>query len=200
MKKNFFKWPISIISGILVIVLYCTFTFISLALFPPPYSPLDNWLSDLGNSSYSPNGAIFYNIGCISTGSALFPFYIGLYKWYTDKIWHKFLVILTQIVGLASGFALIMIGVFSEDFPQPHIFWSEVFFELNLLVLILAGLSLLFHPDFIKTIAIYGFVVAAINLTFIFLIGTPLLEWFTVFTALGYAGLIIYNMYLKMIP
>ncbi|TFG26107.1 MAG: DUF998 domain-containing protein [Promethearchaeota archaeon] len=200
MKKNFLKWPISVISGILVIVFYCIFTFISLALFPPPYSPLDNWLSDLGNSTYSPNGAIFYNIGCILTGSALFPFYIGLYKWYTEKIWHKILVTLTQIVGVASGFALIMIGIFSEDFPQPHIFWSEVFFELNLLVLILAGISLLFHPDFIKIIAIYGFVVAVINLTFIFLVETPLLEWFTVFTALGYAGLIIYNMYLKMIP
>ena len=117
MSKNFFKWPISIIAGIFVIVFYCTFTFISLALFPPPYSPIDNWLSDLGNSSYSPNGAIFYNIGCILTGSALCPFYIGLYKWYMDKTWHKLLIIITQIVGVASGFALIMIGVFSEDFP-----------------------------------------------------------------------------------
>jgi hypothetical membrane protein len=199
MKKNFVKWPLSVIAGILVIVFYCTFTFISLAFFPSPYSPVDNWLSDLGNSSYSPNGAIFYNLGCILTGSALFPFYIGLYKWYTDKIWHKILVIITQVVGICSGFALIMIGIFSEDFLVPHIFWSEVFFELNLLVLIFACIALIFHPDFIKLISIYGFVVAAINLTFSFLISTPLIEWFTVFTALGFAGLIVYNMYLKMI-
>jgi hypothetical protein len=34
-------------------------------------------------------------------------------------------------------------------------------------------------------------------LLFVFFLGTPILEWFTVFTALGFVGLIVYNMYLK---
>jgi hypothetical membrane protein len=195
MKLEFFKWPISVIAGILVITFYCTFTFVSVALFPPPFNPIKNWLSDLGNSRYSPNGAIFYNIGCILTGLALLPFYIGLYKWYIDNIGHKILMITTQIVGCCSGFALIMIGVFSEDFLVEHIFWSDIFFKLNLLVLILASISLFFHPDAIKIIIIYGFLVAVINLLFVFFIGTPIIEWFTVFTALGFAGLILYNTY-----
>ena len=195
MKLEFFKWPISVVAGIFVITFYCIFTLVSIALFPPPFNPIDNWLSDLGNSRYSPNGAIFYNIGCILTGLALFPFYLGLYKWYIDNIRYKFLMITTQIVGCCSGFALIMIGVFSEDFLLEHVFWSEVFFKLNLLVLILASISLFFHPDAIKIILIYGFLVAVINLLFVYFIGTPIIEWFTVFTALGYAGLIVYNMY-----
>ena len=87
------------------------------------------------------------------------------------------------------------IGVFSEDFIEPHIFWSEVFFRLNLLVLIIAAIALFFHSDFIKLIGIYGIIVAIIKLLFVYVIGTPLLEWFTVFTALGYVGLIVYNMY-----
>lgn len=189
------KWPISVTSGIFVIIFYCLFTIISIILFPSPFSPIDNWLSDLGNSSYSPNGAIFYNIGCILTGLTLFPFYIGLYKWYIDNIGHKILMITTQIIGCCSGFALIMIGVFSEDFPIEHVFWSNVFFTLNLLVLILSSISLSFHPKSIKIIMIYGFIVAVINLTFVFFIGTPIIEWFTVFSALGYAGLIVFNMY-----
>lgn len=195
MKLNLSKWPISCISGILVIAFYCIFTFTSLALYPPPFSPIDNWLSDLGNSSFNPNGAIFYNLGCILTGISLFPFFIGLYKWYREEIWHKILVIATQIVGCCAAFSLIMIGVFSEDFIEPHIFWSEVFFRLNLLVLIIAAIALFFHSDFIKLIGIYGIIVAIINLLFVYVIGTPLLEWFTVFTALGFVGLIVYNMY-----
>jgi len=192
------KYPISLIAGVLVIAFYCTFTFISWALFPPPFSPFENWLSDLGNSSFSPNGALFYNLGCILTGSALFPFFLGMYKWYRDELWHKIIGIVVQVIGLYAGFALIMIGVFSEDFMEQHIFWSRVFFEVILLVLIFASIFLLFHKDFIKPIAIYGFVVAILDLIFVFVIGTPILEWFVVFTALGFVGLIIYNMYKKL--
>ncbi|MFW9865507.1 MAG: DUF998 domain-containing protein [Candidatus Thorarchaeota archaeon] len=189
------KWPISCYAGILVIAIYCIFTFTSLALFPPPFSALTNWLSDLGNSSYNPNGAIFYNLGCILTGSMLIAFFIGLYKWYRSEIWYKMLIILIQVVGCFSGFALIMIGIFSEDFLASHIFWSDVFFKVNLIILILASIILLFHKDFIKLIGIYGIIVAVINLLFVFYLGTPILEWFTVFTALGYVGLIVYNMW-----
>ena len=198
MEFDLKKYPISVISGILVIVIYSTFTFISWALFPPPFSPFDNWLSDLGNSSFSPNGAIFYNLGCILTGIAMFPFFFGMKKWYRDELWHKIIGIGVQLIGFFSGFALIMIGVFNEDFMEPHIFWSEVFFEVILLVLISASIFLLFHKDFIKPIAIYGIIVAIFDLIFVFVIGTPILEWFVVFTALGFVGLIVYNMYTKL--
>ncbi|MFX1572283.1 MAG: DUF998 domain-containing protein [Promethearchaeota archaeon] len=198
MKVNLkLKWPISCYAGILVIAFYCVFTFLSLALFPPPFSAFDNWLSDLGNSSYNPNGAVLYNLGCILTGIILFPFFIGLYKWYREDLWYKVLLIVTQFIGSFSGFALIMIGVFSEDFPSPHIYWSNVFFEVNLIVLVLASLTLYFHPKFMKWIALYGIMVAIINLLFVFFINTPILEWFTVFTALGYVALSVFNMYKK---
>ncbi|MGA9388137.1 MAG: DUF998 domain-containing protein [Candidatus Bathyarchaeia archaeon] len=190
------KLPISSLAGVAVIILYCVFTFSSWALFSTTYSPVTNWLSDLGNSSptYNPRGAILYNLGCILTGIALFPFFIGLYKWYTDEKWRKMSLSISQAVGCLAAFALIMIGVFSEDSGSLHILWSDVFFLLNLVVLILVGASLFTHPRYIKAIAYYGFTVAAINLAFVFVSNTPLLEWFTVFTSLGYVGLITYNM------
>jgi len=191
---NPLKWPIGCVSGIAVIALYCTFTFTSLALYPTPYSPVTNWLSDLGNRSFNPVGAVFYNIGCVLTGIALFPFFAGLYKWYTREKWRKISLIATQIVGIFAAFSLIMIGVFSEDFMEQHAFWSSVFFVLNLVVLILVGLSLFTHPSYIKPIAYYGFLVAGINMVFVLVYNTPLFEWFTVFTALGYVGLLVYNM------
>ena len=188
------KWQISTVAGIVVIALYCVFTFLSWALYPTTCSPIKNWLSDLGNSTGNPDGAILYNLGCILTGIALFPFFVGLYKWYTTERWRKTTLIAGQIVGFAAAFALMMIGVFSEDEGSLHVLWSNIFFLLNLVVLLLTSVSFATHPRSIKAIPAYGFLVAIINLAFIFVSGTPLLEWFTVFTALGYVGLLGYNM------
>jgi hypothetical protein len=193
------KWPLSSIAGILVILFYCVLTFASAAIFPRSWSPWP-YLSDFGNTGFNPNGAVFYNLACILTGLALIPFYIGIYKWYTKTTWRNVLLIITQIIGLASAVSLVMIGVFYENSPAEnaiaggtHEFWSMVFFMLNLLVLIFANISLFTHPNFIKPIAIYGFIVAIINLGLV-AVGGSLIEWFTVFTALAYAGLLVINM------
>ena len=190
------KWPLSSLAGFAVIILYCAFTFSSWALFSRAYNPVNNWLSDLGNSSstYNPKGAILYNLGCILTGIALFPFFTGLYKWHITEKWRKASLILSQMIGCLAAFALIMIGVFSEDSGSPHTLWSDIFFLLNFLVLVLVGASLFTHPRYMKIVAYYGFIVAAINLALVFSSNTPLLEWFTVFTALGYVGLMAGNM------
>jgi hypothetical membrane protein len=154
----------------------------------------------LGNSSFNPAGAIFYNMGCILTGIALFPFFGGFYKWYTNDKRRKVSLVFTQIIGFLAAFSLVMIGVFSEDYAALHTFWSSIFFLLNLIVLVLLGASLFTHPNYMKPIAYYGFLVAAINLLFLFVYNTPLFEWFTVFTALGYVGLLVYNTLKKEIP
>lgn len=196
LEFNHLKWPISCMAGIMVIAFFCAFTFTSWTLYPTSYSPVENWLSDLGNSKYNPNGAILYNAGCVLTGIALFPFFAGLYKWYTEEKWRKISLTLTQTLGSLAAFSLMMIGVFSEDYGKIHGQWSAVFFVLILIVLILLGVSLFTHPNYIRWIAYYGFVVAIINLLFLLVYySTPLLEWFTVFTALGYVGLLVYNMF-----
>jgi len=189
------KWAVLPIAGILVILFYCAFTLTSIVLFPRPVSPLNDWLSDLGNSSYNPQGAIFYNVGCVLTGLALFPFFAGLYYWYTDEKWRKALIMITQAVGFIAAFALMMIGVFSEDAGAIHHLWSLAFFVFNLLVLILANVSLMTHRKFIRPIGYYGFIVAVINLLFVGLAYTSILEWFTVFTALGYVAFLSYNVF-----
>ena len=130
----------------------------------------------------------------------MFPFFTGFYKWYTDEKWRKSLMMIAQAVGFMAAFALIMIGVFSEDYGAAHLFWSQVFFILNLMVLILANVSLMTHRKFIRPVAYYGFAVAVVNLLFVTLSDTPILEWFTVFTALGYVAFLAYNTFKMLSP
>jgi hypothetical membrane protein len=120
----------------------------------------------------------------------LFLFCAGFRKWYTREKWRKLLIVLTQAVGFLSAFGLIMIGVFSEDCLARHPSWSDLFFMFNLIVLILANAFLMTHAKFIRPMGYCGLIVAVINVVFVASSNTPLLEWFTVFTALGYAGLL----------
>lgn len=193
LAKKLSRLSVLPIAGVLVIVLYCAFTLTSIVLFPRPVSPLTDWLSDLGNSGYNPRGAAFYNVGCVLTGLALFPFFVGIYYWYTNERWRKLLIMITQAAGFGAAFALMMIGVFSEEAGTIHHLWSVAFFVLNLIVLILANVSLMTHPKFIKPVGYYGLIVGVLNLLFVGFAYTSLLEWFTVFTALGYVALLSYN-------
>ncbi|HVP93301.1 MAG TPA: hypothetical protein VMS94_06150, partial [Acidobacteriota bacterium] len=106
-------------------------------------------------------------------------------------------IMIAQATGFLAAFSLIMIGVFSEDYGNIHHLWSTVFFTLNLIVIVLVSLALYMHPSYIKAISYYGFIVAIINLLFGLISDSPILEWFTVFTALGLVGLLVYNMFKK---
>jgi len=198
---------ISLIFGILVIITFCVFFLIALALFPNSLNPIDNWMSDAGNSSYNPKGAIFFNLGCILTGMLLFPFYIGLYKLRSNNDWQRILLKIIPIVGWFSAFALIMVGVFSEDVWTVHIFWTNAYFLLNLGVMIGFTAILFLNPKRIKLICYYGIAIIIIDSIFLFLIVTPppsepaiiiikilhFFEWFYVFTSLAYVGLFLYH-------
>jgi hypothetical membrane protein len=195
MERNPLRWPIGCIAGLLVVIFYCVFTLVSILLYPGPISPATHYLSDFGNWGHSPIGAFFYNAGCVLTGAALFAFYFGFSKWYTyDEKWRVILLQITQVLGFMSAAALIMIGIYSEDAGRPHGFWSAAFFTINFFVMILASTSLLTHPKFIKPIALYGYSVTVLSLVFDIAFGGPLVEWFTVFTALTFAGFLVANM------
>lgn len=205
MELNRFKLLDSGIAGILAIIIFCIFTFTAFALFPAGYTPVNNWLSDLGNQNLNPDGFIFFNIGCILTGLILIPFFIGLRKWYTTKKWQKNLLIAAQIIGIFSAFALIMVGVFPEDTGANHMYAAISFFISLLLVLIIGNISLLNHEKYKKWIGYYGFFAALVDLTLIILviltlngiqssISAHLVEWLAVFISLGWIGLLVYNM------
>ncbi len=75
------KRYLSFVSSIFVVISYSLFTFLSLMNFPTSYSPMSNWLSDLGSYQLNPRGAIFYNVGIVVAGISMLPFFLGLSSW-----------------------------------------------------------------------------------------------------------------------
>jgi hypothetical membrane protein len=171
-----------------VILFYCAFTIVSWAFYPDPFGPSTHYLSRLGNFNYSPYGAYFYNWGCILTGLVLVPFFIGLKDWYTENLIQRIIMIIGQILGVASGFALMAIGVFSEDQGEPHMVASSTFFTIIFFVLILIIIALFLNPAFNRLVGVYGFGITLSSLAFALTFGGPLTEWYTVFGSLVFVG------------
>jgi len=195
------KWPLSCKAGVLLITIYTVSVIIAWMFFPEPFSPLNNYLSDLGNYSWNPIGAFFFNFGNILTSIALIPFYIGFKDWYPEEEKNKKLIIMVQIVGLISAVSLAMIGIFSEDFRFIHIFWSAIYFILNLILFLLGSLILYTYeaPNVnvpFKRGGLIALAISIVNLSFVVYYGIfssgPLMEWVTVICSLGFVGLIVY--------
>ncbi|MGC9517214.1 MAG: DUF998 domain-containing protein [Methanomicrobiales archaeon] len=184
---------------ILTVFIFLIFTLNAVILFPGNYSPLNNYLSDLGNSSYNSTGYLFFNLGCIITGMLLILFFYNLKKYFKPVPPRHKLLIISQIVGIYASFSLIMVGVFSEDYGFIHWIWSASFFTSLMITLILININILKDPQFTNKIAYYGFFVVIINLCFIIIYLlkiwdlTPLFEWITVILSLGWLLLIAYN-------
>jgi len=202
-ERKFSKWPQIRTTVYVAIMLYCAFTIISIGFFPDPFSPLNNFLSQLGNLSLNPNGAIFYNLALILVGLAEIPFYMGLYQWYTKKTGNK-LLLAARAVGLINALAIMMSGIFSESVNYSlHVFWSYLIFITFVPILILVNKALLTYPEHNKVISYYGFIVAVIQISLIVLVTSkfmgfetglgPLMEWLAVFSYIAWAGLLAYN-------
>lgn len=184
---------LTVVGGMLTILLYCLFTGLSWLSYPEQYGPLTHYLSRLGNFDRSPFGAWFYNIGCILTGFALIPFFVGMLRWHTEWTTQRAILSMGQLLGVLSAVALMAIGIFSEDQGTPHMVASSVFFELNFVVLILVSLGLLLHPHFMKPLGLYGLAIDFSSLLLAFSVGGPITEWYTVFGALGFVGMVSLN-------
>ncbi len=186
-----------VIGGALALCVYFTCLLISMTFFPPPFSPLNHMISDLGNSSLNPLGAAWFNVGNVLTGLGLVPFFIGFNIWQTEQKGQRIRVKLLQIVGFVLAFAVIMIGIFSEDYYAAHVFWARMFFGADLVVMILSFLTFRRHPRFSKGISVYCLLATAMNIINAFPFGeTPIVEWFAVFSAIGLVLLMIINTFL----
>jgi len=202
------KWPWGTIIGFSSVGSYITFTIIAIILFPEPVSPFDVYLSRLGNADVSPDGALFYNLAVILGGVAEILFFIAVFVHYSTRdricLWR-----IAVLVGIINGISVLMSGVYAEHVNMgAHTTWSYIIF-ISLIPTLLA-FNLLFRvaPGVSKGVSGYGFLVCAIDIFFLVTILNgglepglvSFMEWFSVFTFLGWVLLLSLNMLAVRFP
>lgn len=196
-RFNIKKIPLTSVGSFLVIVISIVSFITSSQTYIGSYSFFNNMISDLGNSNRNPSGHIYFDIGCILAGIAIIISAIGMTKWKTTNRKQNYLTLLSRDFQFLMAFALMMVGIFSEDYGQIHYLWASIFFILLFIFLIIVNIALRDHPIYMKWILYYAILSIFMNFIFIFsvIIGfhIPILEWLAASSGLIWIGLIGYN-------
>jgi len=188
MKKN---QNISFITGILVVLFYSAFTLLAVSRYPLLYSPTSNWLSDLGNPQNNPQGAIFYNIGIISTALLLMLFFLGLSVWkIEDRRVQIIMLRLTQAFGILGVICMMMSAIFPINLFNIHSFWSSALYIMLSTAFIFSVAMLRYHQWVTRWLLLLGVLTAVLVIFMSFLQTVYVLEWITVFLFLSYVALL----------
>jgi hypothetical membrane protein len=122
------RFRIAPVLGILIAATYLSFFTLALFKYPQHFSPLSNWLSDLGNRIVSPDGSRYYNSGIILSAVllAIFFFAAASIRLETNRE-QRIVLALSQTFGIVGAVAMILTGVFSIDTPIRHSLASAIF-------------------------------------------------------------------------
>ncbi|MCE5213357.1 MAG: DUF998 domain-containing protein [Methanobacterium sp.] len=209
------RWLYLNLLGLLAFIVFTVFTLTSLTLYPTTYTPLYDWLSNLGNVILNPKGAIFFNLGCIITGLILIPFIVNFHRWNPQQRYQKILIYSVIILGIYACISLIGVGLFPETHIKMHILAASGVFGTLFLMIIIFTIALKDHPQFMRIVALWGVIAIITDLIFVILLRLPQyhdsladfhptiplpgLEWASVYASLIWIALISYNMYKKLV-
>jgi len=161
------KLSIFSLMAILAVCIYVVFTLVAILNYPLPYSPLTNWLSDFGNPTRNPAGAIFYDAGGILTSAVLVLFFAGMYKWNTGDKKVKVFLLLSQISGIVFAISFIMSALFPLGINDSvHSVFSIMLFIFIGFFEIFSASAIRRNPSSPKWTAYFGFVAVMINFAF----------------------------------
>jgi hypothetical membrane protein len=181
----------SFIASVLVILVYLAFTVIASFRYPMPYSPLTNWLSDLGNVKLNPHGAVTYNIGVISSGILLLLFFLGLSRWKIENNRIQIIMVyLTQACGMIGSICMVLSAVFPMNLLEIHKFWSTSLYIMLSTSFAFLAAALRYHKQVPRWLLILGLATAVIVIVTSFIPDIYVLEWITVSMFLSYVCLV----------
>ena len=186
------RYPsISFIVGLLVVLCYLVFSLLAYSRYPLPFSPMKNWLSDLGNVNLNPHGAILYNIGIITTALLLILFFLGLSAWKIEnKRVQMIMLRLAQAFGLLGSICMIMSAIYPINFLEVHSFWSASIFIMLSTGFVFLAATLRYHPHVPRWLLILGVSTAPLVILWSLFKSVYVLEWITLFVFLSYVCLV----------
>jgi fluoride ion exporter CrcB/FEX len=190
------RWPLGFAAGLAAIGCYLGFTAAALLLYPRPFGPADNWLSDLGSSTLNPGGALVYNVGVSLTGVALVGFFWGFADW-AERSSRRMRSQLdaVRILGVIGGLTTIATALVSESLNADLHGWISMWnVEMLATAAVLSGVFLYRHPAFWRPIAAWALLTEAAAVLFGFVLHTPPMEWVLIGLILGYVGLMTLNL------
>ena len=181
----------SFIASILAVLFYLAFTLLAFSRYPLSYSPTTNWLSDLGNPKNNPQGAIFYNIGIISTALLLILFFLGLSMWkIKDNKVQTIMLRMTQVFGISGASSMMMSALFPINLFKIHSFWSSALYIMLSTAFVFSVATLRYHQMVTRWLLLLGVLTAVIVIITSFLQTVYVLEWITVILFLSYVALL----------
>ena len=156
--------PLATAAGLAVVVLGTALGLVAYLLYPWAFSPMGNWLSDLGNVVLSPHGSIFFRADMWVVGAALVVFFVGLRAWSRRRgLLLRLLVLLAQASGIAAAIALLMTGVFPENEFVAHALWATIAFIALAVTVWFIAWAVVAHPDLPWRASLFAFAVCAVD-------------------------------------
>lgn len=182
---------ISFVAGNLAVLFYLAFAGLAFIQYPMPYSPMNNWLSDLGNVRLNPGGAAFYNIGIVSTALLLIFFFLGLSKWKIENNRVQvIMLLLTQAFGILGSICMVMSALYPINFFETHSFWSTSLWILLSTAFAFSVAMLRYHQNIPGWLLILGISTALMVILTSFLTTVAMLEWISLILFLSYVSLL----------
>ena len=185
------KRHLALFSSVFMVVSYLLLTFLAFINLHASYTPLKNWLSDLGNYQFNPKGAIFYNAGIILTGILLIIFFISLVEWkMAENKKQNIMLFLTQFFGCAGAIAAIMSAIFPIMVEGTHSFWSALLYIFLGTAFAFSVAAMRYYSYYPKWLLILGGLIAVEDMVWGMVLNTYLMEWITVALFLSYVSLL----------
>jgi hypothetical membrane protein len=182
---------ISFISGNLAVLCYLVFAILAYSQYPLPYSPMRNWLSDLGDVNLNPHGAVLYNIGIILTAMLLLVFFLGLSRWKIETKRVQIIMLrLTQAFGILGSFCMVMSAIFPINLLKIHSFWSASLWIMLSTAFAFSVAALRYHQRVQRWLLILGLFTPLMVILMSFFTTLHVLEWITLLLFLSYVGLV----------
>ncbi len=189
--KRFYS--VSFLAGIIAVGCYLATTTAAWSRYPLPYSPLYNWLSDLGNPVANPQGAIFYNGGLALTAGGVLLFFLGLTQFrMKENRLQTLMIALTVGFGSLGAFGMLMTTLFPINHAAVHSFWGKVNFICTGSGFAFSVAAFRYYARYPRWLLILGVVVAGVNfcVSVFFIKSVFVSEWIVIALWLSYVPLL----------